>query len=63
MASVSFEPYQWGDIEGVDLELLSTMSPLPEAEIVQYLNELVRDGDVIHNARAGFVKLIMNTPK
>ena len=47
MASVSFESYQWGDIESVDMYLLTQTLPLSEAEIVLNLRELVRDGDVI----------------
>jgi len=49
MASMSFEAYSWGDIEQVDLTGLKEMMLLPENEIVVYLSELVRSGDVIHD--------------
>ena len=48
MASMSFDSYSWGDIQQVDLSGLTQMLPLPEAEIVVNLRELVRDGDVIY---------------
>jgi len=47
MASASFEPFQWGDIESIDVYYLTQSLPLPEDEILVNLRELVRDGDVI----------------
>jgi len=47
MASHSWESFSWGDIQPIDVYGLTQMLPLPEAEIVVTLRELVRDGDVI----------------
>lgn len=47
MAAASFEPFQWGDVESIDVYYLTQSLPLSEAEIVVNLRELVRDGDVI----------------
>jgi hypothetical protein len=49
LASMSFESYQWGEIEQIDMYGLSQMLPISDPEIVTNLNELVRDGDVIHD--------------
>jgi len=47
IVAASCDSYQWGDIESIDVYYLTQSLPLPEAEIVVNLRELVRDGDVI----------------
>jgi len=47
MTAFTWDAYSWGDVESVDVYVLTQMLPLPEAEILVNLRELVRDGDVI----------------